>query len=228
MFHGIVFCIAPPKDEDMTFLIATGFCLVFLATLIWAEQRGDSGMRWIAKPLASLAFVLAALAGGALDSTYGLWILAALILCMAGDIFLIPSGEKTFLAGMGAFAAGHAAYIGAFLSGGPEPTLLFVVSSIAMTIFAVFSLRWLWPHLGAFRHPVAGYTGIIAVMVATSFLAEPPASPTPSLLVIAGAIGFAVSDLAVARDKFVAPGFGNKIWGLPLYYGAQLLLAGTV
>jgi hypothetical protein len=43
-----------------------------------------------------------------------------------------------------------------------------------------------------------------------------------------GAVMFYLSDLAVARDRFVAPGFTNRVWGLPLYYGAQLILALTV
>jgi len=45
---------------------------------------------------------------------------------------------------------------------------------------------------------------------------------------LAGAVTFYVSDLSVARDRFLAPGFVNRLWGLPLYYGAQLLLAGSV
>ena len=44
---------------------------------------------------------------------------------------------------------------------------------------------------------------------------------------VVGALGFFLSDLAVARERFVAKGFTNKLWGLPLYYGAQLLLAWT-
>ena len=43
-----------------------------------------------------------------------------------------------------------------------------------------------------------------------------------------GALLFFASDLAVARDKFVAPGVINKLWGLPAYYGGQLLLAWAV
>jgi len=97
-----------------------------------------------------------------------------------------------------------------------------------MIVFATLSLRWLWPHLGSFRTPVSLYSAIIAVMVATSFLAAPPQGAAPSLMVIAGAVGFAVSDVSVARDKFVAQDFINRAWGLPLYYGAQLLLAASV
>jgi hypothetical protein len=43
--------------------------------------------------------------------------------------------------------------------------------------------------------------------------------------VMTAAVAFYLSDVSVARDRFVAPGFGNRIWGLPLYYGAQVLFA---
>ena len=36
---------------------------------------------------------------------------------------------------------------------------------------------------------------------------------------------FAISDLAVARERFVAQTIRNKVWGLPFYYGAQVLIA---
>jgi hypothetical protein len=49
-----------------------------------------------------------------------------------------------------------------------------------------------------------------------------------SLVPVIGATCFMSSDVAVARDRFVTPGVANRVWGLPLYYGAQLLLAWTV
>jgi len=206
----------------MSPLVFTVLCAAFTGLLLWGEYRGNKALCWIAKTAASAAFVLAGVAAGALESVYGMWVLAALILCMAGDLLLIPSGQKFFLAGMGAFAAGHGAYVGAFLSGDAAATPVFVGGAAAMTIFAVVSLRWLWPHLGAFRIPVAGYTTIISIMVATSLLA-----PAGAIAAI-GALAFAISDLAVARDRFVSPGFINRSWGLPLYYGAQLLLANSI
>jgi uncharacterized membrane protein YhhN len=213
----------------MPTLLFVLLCALSTSLLLVAEQRGAQTLKWAAKPAASLFFVLAALSAGALESAYGLWVLAALVLCMAGDVLLIPRADRTFLAGMGAFGAGHAAYIGAFLSGGGVVlTPLFAVGALVMAAFAGAMLRWLWPHLGAFRAPVAAYSAIIAVMVATSFFADPPGRPSPSWLVIAGAAAFAVSDVAVARDKFVRPEFFNRAWGLPLYYGAQLLLASSV
>ncbi len=40
-----------------------------------------------------------------------------------------------------------------------------------------------------------------------------------------GALLFFASDLAVARDKFLARAFANKAWGLPAYYAGQLCIA---
>ena len=44
-------------------------------------------------------------------------------------------------------------------------------------------------------------------------------------LFLTGAVLFFVSDLAVARDRFIARTFANKAWGLPLYFSGQLLIA---
>ena len=42
---------------------------------------------------------------------------------------------------------------------------------------------------------------------------------------LAGARLFFVSDLTVARDRFVARASANKAWGLPAYFSGQLLIA---
>jgi len=49
-----------------------------------------------------------------------------------------------------------------------------------------------------------------------------------AIALLAGAALFFVSDLAVARDRFVAPGFANRLWGLPAYYAGQLLIAWSI
>ena len=47
----------------------------------------------------------------------------------------------------------------------------------------------------------------------------------PDWRIALGATAFFLSDIAVARNRFVAPGFTNRAWGLPLYYVGQVLLA---
>jgi uncharacterized membrane protein YhhN len=48
---------------------------------------------------------------------------------------------------------------------------------------------------------------------------------TRGALVAAGASLFFLSDLAVARHRFVARSFWNKLWGQPAYFAGQLLIA---
>jgi hypothetical protein len=42
-----------------------------------------------------------------------------------------------------------------------------------------------------------------------------------------GALLFYLSDLAVARERFFESGFENRLFGLPAYYAAQVILAMT-
>jgi hypothetical protein len=65
---------------------------------------------------------------------------------------------------------------------------------------------------------------VITAMVALAFGAVVRGG-TPWIAI--GAVGFYASDLSVARDQFVKPGFVNRVWGLPLYYVAQVVLACT-
>ena len=97
------------------------------------------------------------------------------------------------------------------------------ITAVAGTVAATFVLRWLWPHVERpMRVPVVAYVLVITTMVA---LAAGAASEHQSWALLVGAVAFYLSDLSVARDRFVAPGFANRVWGLPLYFFAQLLLA---
>ena len=94
---------------------------------------------------------------------------------------------------------------------------------VVMAAVVTFTLRWLDPHLPPdMRVPVRVYMVVIAAMVAA---AVGTSAASGDLRIAAGAIAFAVSDLSVARDRFVRPSFTNVAWGLPLYYVAQVVLA---
>ena len=49
-----------------------------------------------------------------------------------------------------------------------------------------------------------------------------------ALMIILGAWGFAFSDLAVARRQFVSADRINGLWGTPLYFGSQMMLAASL
>lgn len=201
------------------------FSLVCLAALLVAERFESQAGRWIAKPLASVGFIATALAAGATSSRYGTTVLVALVLGFLGDALLIPAASAAFLAGLASFLLGHLAFAVAFVVRGVEPSLV-LGASVLLAVPAALAWRWLAPHVPAkMRAPVIAYIGVISVMVAA---AAGTLRSAGGASVLIGAMMFFVSDLAVARQRFVERTFWNKTWGLPLYYGGQLVLAATV
>ncbi len=189
---------------------------VCLALHLLAEARGQRALRAGSKVAASLGFVGLALALG-VDAPFDRLVLAALLLSLLGDALLLSAARPMFLAGLAAFLLAHVAYAVAFLGAGAIPPWPLPLLALAVGLV----LRWLWPHLGSMKGPVVAYCVVIAVMVAA-------AMGVASVAVRAGALLFFLSDLLVARDRFVAPGFANRAVGLPLYYAAQVLLASAV
>ena len=201
-------------------------CLVSVVLLLVFEKRGVVVAEWLFKPLAAGAFIWAGLAWGGLDSDFGRWVVLGLVLCMAGDVLLIPKGQgPAFLGGMLAFLLGHLAYAVAFVQLSMHAQAL-LGAAVLMAVVVYGVLRWLWPHLNAqFKIAVVAYILVISAMVCLSVAVYFAGA---SWLIPVGAIAFAVSDISVARNRFVAPGFDNRLWGLPLYFGSQLLIAAAV
>ena len=70
---------------------------------------------------------------------------------------------------------------------------------------------------------------ITAIVVgAWTVLGDTGLNDTGRLLVFSGAVGFYLSDLFVARDRFLKSEFTNRLIGLPMYYCGQFLLAFSV
>jgi uncharacterized membrane protein YhhN len=204
------------------FALLTGLAVV---GLLIAERFESRLGIWIAKPLASTGFVAVGLEYGALDSSFGQWILVGLVLCWLGDVLLIPAESPgAFRLGIASFLLGHVAYAGAFTRVGIDlPSGIGAV--LMLSVVAIPVLRWLRPHVPPdFVVPVFAYVVVISLMLAAATGAT-VYSRCGWLLVGAGLFYF--SDLAVARDRFVTPGFWNRAWGLPCYFGAQLVLAST-
>ena len=200
-------------------------CAAAVAGLLVAEYRRSRAGLWLAKPVASLAFIWAGLAAGALDSGYGQLVLLGLVLCLVGDVLLIPlERPAVFRAGVFAFLAGHVAYSAAFLTRPLDPLGL-VAGSVLLAVVVGAVLRWVGPALPAgMVWPVRVYMLVIGVMAA---LACGVTAAGGSWAVAVGALAFTASDVSVARDRFVRHEFVNRAWGLPLYYAAQLAIATT-
>ncbi len=199
------------------------FTALFVAALVGSEVAGSPALRWF-KMLASTGFIAVALSVGALSDPYGGIVLVALALSWLGDLLLTFASRRAFLGGLVAFLLGHVAYSVAFGSLGVDP-VAGAVAAVTVAIIAVFVWRWLAPHVGSMAAPVVAYVVVISVMVVLAFGSFGNGS---TWLIPVGATLFFVSDLFVARNQFVAPATANRVWGLPLYYLAQILLALSV
>ena len=205
--------------------------LAAVAALLIAERAESRVGVWIAKPLASTGFVAAAVALGGFERAttgdgYALGLVAGLVLCWWGDVLLVPRDRPAvFRAGVLAFLLGHVAFAAAFVSRGVD-ALAVVAAALALITPVIAVLRWLAPSVPAdLRVAVRAYVLVIAAMLVA---ATGTAVEAGGATIAIGALMFCVSDLSVARDRFVAPGFANAAWGLPLYYAAQLVLASTL
>ncbi len=204
------------------FSTLTGLAVI---ALLVAEYRDSRAGVWVAKPLASAGFIAAALAGGAADHEYGRAILIGLVLSMLGDVLLIPrEREAVFRLGVLSFLSAHLVYAYAFLGLGMSmiPTLL------AAVVFGAVGLplgRWLSGYIpSALAAAAYAYMVVITVMVVCAAGAA-AAHGFPAVFV--GAFAFYLSDVSVALDRFVGASFMHRLWGLPLYFASQLVLAWT-
>lgn len=193
------------------------FVLPTAVLVAWLVKVHDRPAAFVAKPLASAGFVLIALSEGAVGTAYGRIVLAGLVLGALGDVALMF--ERWFLAGLVLFAAGHVAYVFAFLTNGSITLATAAVGGALGLGSAVWLLRRVESDM---RVPVAVYIVVISVMVAVGIGADQPA------FVRIGAPLFALSDLLVARERFIVSDARNRLWGLPMYYTAQVLIAITV
>ena len=212
-------------------LLAVGLTVVALIALLLAQRGEHRAAIWIAKPLASSGFVAVALAAGAFHKIgagdlYALALLAGLVLAWWGDVLLIPRDRPgVFRGGLLAFLLGHIAYGLAFASLGIDWRAA-GVAGLLLLMPALIVLRWLKNGVPQeLKGPVRAYVFVISAMLVIAIGAVARGADP---LIALGAGLFYISDLAVARDRFVAPGFVNAAWGLPCYYAGQLVLALTL
>ena len=203
----------------------TAACLAAVLVLLAVDRLALPLGRVVAKLAASSCFVLVAVALGAHRSTYGQLILGALVLGWIGDALLLSRAPKAFMGGLAVFLLSHGLFAAAFVSGALSVQAMGTAAVVA-AVFGAVVLRWLLPHAPqAFKGPVLAYVVVILCMCVA---AAGHAFASQRWAVLAGALLFAASDLSVARDRFVAPGYVNRLWGWPTYFAAQLVLAWTV
>jgi uncharacterized membrane protein YhhN len=216
-------------DSGLDLLLPWLAAASLAALLVRGEYQRDRRAVWLFKPLTSALFVLLALwRGPALR--YDWLVVAGLALSMAGDVALIRRERNWFLAGLVAFLLGHVAYLAAFGTRAGlttlHPAALAAIAATSIALFLHFR-----PYLDRMLWPVAAYIAVITLMLmnAWAVFSAPFNDEGTRWLIAAGATLFYVSDVTVARDRFVpGAGFANRAGGLTLYYAAQFLLAFSI
>jgi len=171
--------------------------------------------------VASTGFVALPLVAGAYRSAYGWLILLGLVGCWVGDYV----GPANFLASVGAFAVAHLLFIAAFAVRGIVWRWVALAAPGVVAAGVAIGL-WLLPHVPPeLKLPVLGYMLVISVMVALALGVRPERG---RWLIAAGAVLFYVSDIFVARWKFVDTSSANAFFCYPLYYAACLMLGLSV
>lgn len=197
--------------------------------LLVAELRENRPAQIILKCSAAFGFILLAYKFGALSSDYGRLIFFGLVFCAAGDVFLLSRTRKIFFQlGMLAFALGHVFYIFAaseILR--PDMATSFIVLTTLLGLgFGSIVFLKLKPKLPLDMVWMVGiYTGVISLMLIRSVQTDMTGL---HILIVPASILFAISDIFVARDRFVAPTPKNAFVITPLYFGAQALFALSV
>ena len=200
-----------------------------LVGLLIAEKHKRIGPILIFKTPLSILFVAAALIQPHPIEPYYQWVVAGLVFGLIGDVCLALKGNKAFKAGLVAFLLGHVLYVVAF-AGLTRPSDWLNLTHLLIVGISLGVFWWLRPHLGAMTIPVGLYVLVISLMIAAAWVAflNPDLRSTGAWALLVGACCFYVSDVFVARERFVRRRFANRLLGLPLYYVGQFCIAFSV
>ena len=197
-----------------------------LAGLLYCEKKEAQKVKLAVKTLLSSLFIFAAVLQFHPIPPYFRFMLIGMIFCLGGDVFLALPGKKMFLGGLVSFLLGHVFYTAAFFR--TAGFNHWTVTGLAISVLAgAVVFLWLRPHLGSMKVPVVFYILVITAMVvgAWSMVGAGGLKATGRIAAFVGAMAFYVSDIFVARQRFLKAEFANRLIGLSLYYGGQFLLA---
>lgn len=190
------------------------------AVIDWvAVNHGHRPVEYVFKPLTLVVLTAAALALDPADPTVRAWFVVALVLSLAGDVFLMLPGDR-FVPGLGAFLLAHLAYVVGLAVAGLEPLgvlagLLVVGAAFGLVgTRLVAGIRATEP---AMAGPVTAYMGVISAMVVCAF-------GTGDGVAIAGAVLFYASDALIGWGRFVRPYDWGRLAVMVTYHLGQVLL----
>jgi uncharacterized membrane protein YhhN len=205
------------------------FAAGLLAGLLYCEKKEALKVKLVVKTGLSCLFIFSAVVQPHPIFPYYRFLLIGMIFCLGGDVLLALPAKKMFLYGLVSFLLGHVFYVVAFFYTAGINQWTGAGLAISVLAGGGMFLR-LRPHLGSMKIPVIFYILVISAMAvgAWSVVGAGELKPAGRVAAFVGAQGFYVSDVFVARQRFLKSEFINRLIGLPLYYGGQFMLAFSV
>ena len=185
--------------------------LTAVAALVdwFAVGTGRRRLEYVAKPLTTAGLVGVALAVDPVHPDMRVAFVVALVLSLAGDVFLMLPGDTYFVPGLGSFLLAHLAYVVGFVIGpgtGAELAVGALITLVVAVPLGVRLLRAVKRTSPALAGPVAAYVTVIAVMVAC-------ATGWGNAFAVVGAWLFFASDALIGETRFVRTGQEDARWG---------------
>lgn len=186
----------------------------------------------VCKPLASLLILAGAwYVATPVSRRYQLWVAFGLLLCLAGDVLLLPPWDA-FVPGLACFLLAHLMFFAAFGEGVQRPA--WMPAMLASFVAGVLVMAWLWTDLpDPLRIPVVVYTAVISLMAGQAIgrawrLRGRGEHSVTAAYAAFGALVFVLSDTLLAYDRFHAPLPLAALWILGSYYVAIACIARSV
>ena len=200
--------------------LAVGLLIAAGAAAIgnWVSVARDRRIGiYVYKPLTLILMIGAAIALDPTSSSMRTWFVIALVLSLAGDVFLMLPSDA-FVPGLASFLLGHVAYV-VGLNQASDDNWWFAIPVVL--IAAVLGARMV-RGIRASGHaeligPVVAYVLTILVMVSS-------AVASGNAVAAVGAVAFMTSDALIGEDRFVRARSWQPLAIIVTYHVAQALL----
>lgn len=214
------------------FLLAA---FVFAALEALALWKNIPRLEYIAKPAVMIALFFWLWTSTGLSGAL-LWFGLGILLSLLGDVLLMISLDRLFLAGLISFLLAHVAYVIGFNSPLPALSAWGFLLALMIGIGGVRILRRIVAPLhtqgqAGLRTPILIYGLVISLMLLSAMLKLTDVSwqAGAALLVALGAFLFYISDIILAWLKFIAPIKHGRIYNILAYHLGQIaLIAGVM
>jgi len=209
--------------------------LVFAALEALALWKKRPRLEYLAKPAVMIVLFFWLWTSTGLSGA-ALWFGLGILLSLTGDVLLMISLDRLFMAGLVAFLLAHVAYLIGFNIPVPEISAWGFVLAIIVGLGGMRITRRILASLtanghGRMRIPIIIYSVVISLMLLSAMmkLTDLTWDASAAVLVSVGALLFYISDIILAWHKFVSPIQHGCIYNIGAYHlGQIMLIAGVV